>query len=115
MEQKNLDRYGNAPLPWSRALEQLEQPGGPARFRAVALGLGSKVNGRDTILTPETARKFGVGWIGREEPRAVLGSPIPTRRSPEFSSVTASSIERPICGSVLARFSKNSQPYLSDT
>ncbi len=29
MDQKNLDRYGNPPIPWSRALEQLESRGGP--------------------------------------------------------------------------------------
>jgi hypothetical protein len=38
MEQKNLDIYGNEPIPWSRALEALERarakpedPGGPRR------------------------------------------------------------------------------------
>lgn len=30
MDEKNIDRYGNPPLPWSRALEQLEsQPPAP--------------------------------------------------------------------------------------
>jgi hypothetical protein len=39
MEQKNLDIYGNAPIPWSRALEALEtapakpeDPGGPKTY-----------------------------------------------------------------------------------
>src|SRR5581483_11038133 len=27
MEEKNLDRYGNPPIPWSRAVEALETPG----------------------------------------------------------------------------------------
>jgi hypothetical protein len=29
IEQTNLDRYGNPPIPWSRALSALESPGGP--------------------------------------------------------------------------------------
>jgi hypothetical protein len=38
------------------------------RLRAVALGLGTSVNGRDVVITPETAEQFGadLGWIGRE-------------------------------------------------
>lgn len=34
------------------------------RFRAAGLGLGANVNGRDTILTPDS--KDHLGWIGRE-------------------------------------------------
>lgn len=30
MDQKNLDIYGGAPLPWSRAENQLEETGGPS-------------------------------------------------------------------------------------
>ena len=36
-----------------------------------------------------------------------------TRRSPEFSMATASSIERPVSGLSLFRFSQQSQPYFS--
>jgi hypothetical protein len=37
------------------------------RLRAVALGLGCSVNGRDTVITPETGEQFGadLGWISR--------------------------------------------------
>lgn len=30
------------------------------RFRAVGLGLGTRVNGQDTVITPETASRYGV-------------------------------------------------------
>lgn len=38
--------------------------GGRFRLRAIGLGLGANVNGRDTILTPETVGRFEL--IGRE-------------------------------------------------
>jgi hypothetical protein len=45
------------------------QPDGAGhyRLRAVALGLGTAVDGRDTVVTPETAKQFGVDltWITR--------------------------------------------------
>ena len=47
-----------------------EQRGSSVKFhlRSVALGLGTSVGGRDTIITPETAEQFGVelDWITRE-------------------------------------------------
>jgi hypothetical protein len=38
------------------------------RLRAIALGLGTSVGGRDVIITPETAKEHGVelNWITRE-------------------------------------------------
>jgi hypothetical protein len=41
---------------------------GRHRLRAVALGLGTSANGKDTIVTPETAAAHGVelNWITRE-------------------------------------------------
>jgi hypothetical protein len=37
------------------------------RLRAVGIGLGNRIDGRDTILTPDTAGRFGadLDWIGR--------------------------------------------------
>lgn len=47
-----------------------EVQGGATRYRlrAVALGLGTSIDGRDVIITPETAADFGVelNWITRE-------------------------------------------------
>lgn len=46
-----------------------ESLGGQTRFRlaSIALGLGTAVNGRDTIITPETAHTHGVklDWVTR--------------------------------------------------
>jgi hypothetical protein len=38
------------------------------RLRAIGLGLGTNVNGRDVVVTPETAKQFGLelDWIGKE-------------------------------------------------
>ena len=38
------------------------------RLRAVGLGLGTSANGKDTVITPETAKQFGVemNWITSE-------------------------------------------------
>jgi hypothetical protein len=42
--------------------------------------------------------------------RVVAPGPAPTWRSPEFSMVTVSLIERPICGWFFSSFLKKSQP-----
>ncbi len=36
-------------------------------FRTVGLGLGTTIKGRDTVITPDTGKKFGadMGWISR--------------------------------------------------
>lgn len=49
-------------------VRRIEEPNGRFHLRSVALGLGAAAEGRDTIVTPETAEQFGIemNWFKRE-------------------------------------------------